>query len=98
MFEPIGEPFPWLKPNAQQAWRDLADEIPWLNKSHRGILSIAAEIRGRMMGDSAVDVGVQAMNLYRQCLGQMGASPADASKAGAMPGGDESRDPSEQYF
>lgn len=26
------------------------------------------------------EVGVQALNLLRQCLGQMGATPADASK------------------
>lgn len=95
--DPIGEPFDWLKPKAKQAWKDLADEIPWLNKSHRGLLSIAANIRGRMMGDSAEDVGVQALNLYRQCLGSMGATPADASKAGAMQGA-EKVDPSEQYF
>jgi len=97
VWEPVGEPFAWLKPNAKQAWRDLADEIPWLNKSHRGLLSIAATIRGRMMGDSVEDVGVQAMNLYRQALGQMGASPADASKAGVMPSGEE-KDPADDYF
>lgn len=96
--EGVGEPFEWLKPNAKQAWKDLADEIPWLNKSHRGLLSIAATIRGRMMGDSAEEVGVQAMNLYRQALGSMGATPADASKAGAMPGDDEEKDPADQYF
>lgn len=93
----VGEPFDWLKPNAKQAWADLADEIPWLNKSHRGLLSIAATIRGRMMGDSAEEVGVQAMNLYRQALGSMGATPADASKAGVTPG-EEQEDPAERHF
>lgn len=97
IFTPIGEPFEWMKPQAKLAWADMVAEIPWLNGSHRGILQIAATIRGRMMGDSAEDVGVQAMNLYRQCLGQMGATPADASKAGAMPGGEE-KDPGEEFF
>lgn len=97
VWAPIGDPFEWLKPNAKIAWADLADEIPWLNKSHRGILGIAAAIRGRMMGDSAEEVGVQAMNLYRQALGQMGATPADASKAGAPPS-EQQEDPSAQYF
>ena len=94
--EGVGEPFEWLTDNAKQAWRDLADEIPWLNKSHRSLLGIAANIRGRMMSNE--DVGVQAMNLLRQALGQMGATPADASKAGAMPGDKEQEDPTAQYF
>ncbi|UHS61041.1 hypothetical protein HRR99_05695 [Agrobacterium vaccinii] len=96
----IGEPFLWLSDNAKQAWRELSEEIPWLNKSHRGVLSVAAKIRGRMMGDVAngeTDVGVQAMNLYRQCLGSMGATPADASKAGGKPDG-ETTDPADKYF
>ena len=94
----VGEPFAWLKPKAKEAWKDLVDEIPWLNKSHRGLLSIAATIRGRMMGDSAEDVGVQAMNLYRQALGSMGATPADASKVGAGGDGEEGNDPADKYF
>jgi hypothetical protein len=96
----LGEPFAWLSENAKEAWRELAEEIPWLNKSHRGVLSIAAKVRGRMMGDMVngeTDVGVQAMNLYRQCLGSMGATPADASKAGAKPDG-EKTDPADAYF
>jgi hypothetical protein len=69
--------------------------VPWLNSSHRGHLAIAANIRGRMM--KGEDVGVQAMNLLRQCYGQMGATPADASKAGAKPDG-ERKDPADEFF
>jgi hypothetical protein len=42
------------------------------------------------------DVGVQAMNLLRQCLGQMGATPSDASKI-TVPEGDE-EDPDDALF
>lgn len=84
----IGEPFDWLKPFAKQAWKDMVSEIPWLNSSHRTHLGIAATIRGRMMGDSNEEVGVQALNLLRQCLGQMGATPADATKV-TLPNNDE---------
>lgn len=91
----IGEPFEWLNDNAKQAWREIVEEVPWLNHSHRGFLAIAANIRGRMINGD--DVGVQAMNLLRQCYGQMGATPADASKAGTMPGDDE-EDPAEKHF
>jgi hypothetical protein len=91
----VGEPFDWLNEFAQKAWREIASEVPWLNSSHRGHLAIAANIRGRMM--KGEDVGVQAMNLLRQCYGQMGATPADASKAGAKPDG-ESKDPADEFF
>lgn len=91
----VGDPFDWLNEFAQKAWREIASEVPWLNSSHRGHLAIAANIRGRMM--KGEDVGVQAMNLLRQCYGQMGATPADASKAGAKPDG-ERKDPADEFF
>lgn len=95
VLEGIGEPFAWMNDNAKKAWKEIIDEVPWLNKSHRGFLAIASNIRGRMIAGE--DCGVQALNLLRQCYGQMGATPADASKAGAPPDGDRT-DPAEKYF
>lgn len=80
---------------SRTAWEVTRKEVPWLNSSHRGLLEIAASIRGRLMAGQ--DVGVQALNLLRQALGQMGATPADASKAGARPDGDQTN-PADQYF
>lgn len=94
----VGEPFGWLDDFAKQAWKEIVSEVPWLNSSHRGHLAIAARIRGRMMDPKDVDVGVQALNLLRQCYGQMGATPADASKAGAKPNGNDEEDPAAKYF
>ncbi|MBX4941163.1 hypothetical protein [Rhizobium binae] len=91
----LGEPPAWMAENQQKAWRVIAAEIPWLNSSHRALVEIASYVRGRLMAGD--DVGVQALNLLRQCLGQMGATPADASKAGAKPSGEE-QDPADQYF
>jgi hypothetical protein len=91
----IGEPFYWLNEWAQKAWREIVTEIPWLNSSHRGHLAIAASIRGRMMAGD--ECGVQALNLLRQCYGQMGATPADASKAGVKPD-EEREDPANEFF
>jgi len=91
----LGEPPIWMPVGQQAAWRVLATEIPWLNSSHRALVEIASYIRGRLMAGE--DVGVQALNLLRQCLGQMGATPADASKAGAKPSGEE-EDPADKYF
>lgn len=91
----LGQPPAWMPEKQQEAWRIIAAEIPWLNSSHRALVEIASYVRGRLMAGE--DVGVQALNLLRQCLGQMGATPADASKAGAKPNG-EDKDPADQYF
>ncbi|MCG7507073.1 hypothetical protein [Mesorhizobium retamae] len=87
----VGEPYEWLSDNAKKAWREIAAEIPWLNQSHRGLLSVAAKLRGRMMGDSSngeSDLGIQGLSLYQVCLGKMGATPSDASKV-TLPSNDE---------
>lgn len=93
--EDVGEPHDWLNENAKRAWREIVAEVPWLNHSHRGHLAIAALVRGRLIAGE--EVGVQALNLLRQCYGQMGATPADASKAGAKPNG-ETADPADEFF
>ena len=79
---------------AREAWGELRDSIPWLNSSHRGIVAIAAVVMGRMIAGQ--DVGIQSMNLLRQCLGQMGATPADAGRIG-LPD-EPSDDPAEDFF
>ncbi|QPC43499.1 hypothetical protein HW532_12815 [Kaustia mangrovi] len=94
----LGDPPEWIadteKNKAWTAWKTIATEVPWLNASHRTLVATASNIYGRMIAGQ--DVGVQAMNLLRQCLGQMGATPADASKV-AMPDGDE-KDPDDELF
>jgi len=79
---PLGAPPSWIKDSegckAKAAWLLFHKELPWLNQSHRTLVGMAASIQGRIMANQ--DVGVQAMNLLRQMLGQMGATPADATK------------------
>jgi hypothetical protein len=95
----LGDPPEWIMDTdtnkAREAWQTLRKDIPWLNSSHRILVATASNILGRMIAGQ--DCGVQAMNLLRQCLGQMGATPADASKAGAKPDG-ESKDPADEFF
>ncbi|MBY3263861.1 hypothetical protein HFO15_19745 [Rhizobium laguerreae] len=97
--ETLGDAPHWIKDTdtnkAREAWETLRLEIPWLNSSHRILVATASNILGRMIAGQ--DCGVQAMNLLRQCLGQMGATPADASKAGAKPDG-EKTDPADEFF
>ncbi|MDH2357691.1 hypothetical protein QCM80_45325 [Bradyrhizobium sp. SSUT112] len=93
---PLGAPPKWFKTDAQkEAWGTFADELPWLNKSHRALVSIACEIRGRQIAGD--DVGVKGMNLLRMILGQMGATPSDASKV-MMPEEKDLEDPAAKYF
>ena len=95
----LGEPPAWLEDKedgaqSRSAWLLFQSEIPWLNHSHRMLVEIASRIRGRVMAGE--DVGIQALNMLRQCLGQMGATPADASKVTIPDGGEE--DPDEALF
>lgn len=79
---PLGAPPKWIADTdtikAKSAWQLFHKELPWLNESHRMLVGMAANIQGRIMAGQ--EVGVQAMNLLRQMLGQMGATPADATK------------------
>jgi hypothetical protein len=95
----LGPPFDWLtdteNSKQREAWEIFRGDIPWLNASHRLLVAEACTVLGRMIAGK--EVGVQALNLLRQCLGQMGATPADASKAGATPDG-EKADPADEFF
>lgn len=77
-----------------EAWRQFARELPWLNESHRALMEITVTIRARVI--SGQDVGIQALNLLRLCLGQLGATPVDASKITVPDDGEE--DPDEEFF
>src|SRR5436190_21213340 len=64
---PLGSPPKFLKTASQkEAWNTFADELPWLNHSHRALVSIASDIRGRQIAGE--DVGVKALNLLRMML------------------------------
>lgn len=79
----------------REAWEHLRSSIPWLNSSHRGITAIAATVMGRMIAGQ--EVGTQSMNVLRQCLGSMGATPADAGRVG-LPDAPGEPDPADEFF
>lgn len=74
----IGFPPLWMSPDQRDIWDVFVSELPWLNQTHTALLEVAVTVRTRIA--SGQDVGVQAMNLLRQCLGQMGATPTDAGR------------------
>lgn len=91
--EPVGDPYDWLTSEAQDAWRELAGNLPWLNYSNRSILGLTAHLAGRMRLGTLPDSG---MNLLRLCLGSLGATPADFAKVGwSQPTADE---PGDEFF
>lgn len=97
--EGLGDAPDWLvdtdKSKPRLAWSILKSEIPWLNNSHRMLVATVCTQLGRLIAGQ--EVGVQASVFIKQCLSAMGATPADASKAGAQPDG-ETEDPAEKYF
>lgn len=82
----LGGPPQWMTKEQGAIWMQFAHEMPWLNGSHRALVEIAVTVRARIVARE--EVGVQALNLLRQCLGQMGGTPADASKV-TMPDAEE---------
>ena len=91
---PLGPPPAWLKKAAGDAWEAFDDELPWLNRSHRCIVGIASIARAEHAAGCA---DTKMLNLLRQCLGQLGATPSDASKI-TLPNDEDERDPSDKYF
>jgi hypothetical protein len=82
--------------NQREAWNTFADELPWLNHSHRSLVGIASEIRGKLIAGEDVTVG--GLNLLRLCLGQLGATPVDSSKITLPDEEDDEPDASTKYF
>jgi hypothetical protein len=94
---PLGKPPKWMKKAAQiEAWNTFADELPWLNHSNRALVAIASDIRGKLIAGE--ELSVNALNLLRLTLGQMGATPVDSSKIALPEDKDEKEDPSAKYF
>ena len=91
---PLGPPPAWLKKPAADAWNAFDDELPWLNRSHRCIVGIASIARAELAAGCA---DTKMLNLLRQCLGQLGATPSDASKV-VIPDDTKGEDPTTKYF
>jgi hypothetical protein len=89
---PLGPPPAWLKKAAGDAWAEFDAELPWLNRSHRCLVGIASIARAELAAGGA---DTKMLNLLRQCLGQLGATPADAAKI-TLP--NDGEDPADKYF
>lgn len=90
----LGPPPKRLTDIQREAWLELADEIPWLGRSDRKVVEVAAKLTARLMTDP--DMGVNAIAQLRMCLTSLGATPADRSKVAASD--DDETDPADAYF
>jgi hypothetical protein len=76
------------------AWREFAQDLPWLNRSHRALLHLACVWRAKLEKEG--DLGVSATQAYSSILSKLGATPADESKVAAR--SDDNEDPAEKFF
>lgn len=90
----LGEPSVWMSEHQCMAWEAFRKELPWLCESDRALLEVASTIRGNLIADGSI--GVNQMTTLRQCLSQMGATPADRSKV-TLPDAKEDN-PNDKYF
>lgn len=94
---PLGDPPKWMvKKHQIEAWETFTDELPWLNRSHRTLVAIACDLRGKLMAGE--ELSVNAMNLLRLLLSQMGGTPVDASRVTLSDDEDNEPDASSKYF
>lgn len=91
---PLGNPYKAMSDAEQLAWLEFADELPWLNASHRALLHLACRLRARLNTDP--DMGVNAMQAYSAILSKLAATPVDETKVSMADGEDE--DPADRYF
>lgn len=89
---PLGPPPGWLNRSQRESWETLRSEVPWLQKSHRCITAIASIAQADLRAGG--EFNIRMATLLRQCLGQLGATPASRV---AMPE-QESADPAAKYF
>lgn len=91
---PLGNPYAKMTDPEQAAWLEFADELPWLNSSHRALLQLACRLRARLNDDP--EMGVNAMQAYSAILSKLAATPVDETKVSYGDDGEE--DPADAYF
>lgn len=75
---PIGAPYKGMTPAQVKVWKECAENMPWLNASHRLLLRQVSILAARMETDA--ELGVSAMHALSAMLSKLGATPTDESK------------------
>jgi hypothetical protein len=90
----LGNAPAWLSPAQVAAFEVLREAFPWLQRSDRILVGLAATILARVMAGE--DVGMTAINQLRLQISQMGGSPTDLSKIAVAE--EREPDPLDIYF
>ena len=90
---PIGGPYARMTEDQKEAWREMVDEMPWLNSSHRRLLRLASILSVRL---DEPDVGVNQIQTLSAVLSKLGATPVDETKVHVPD--DEDVDPADAFF
>ena len=90
---PIGDPYLKMTDDQRAAWYEYAEELPWLNSSHRPLLRLACIWTAKM---DDVEFGVSATQALSAILSKLGATPVDETKVNH--GSEEDEDPADKYF
>lgn len=92
----LGGPSAWLSLYGKRAFEAFKRELPWLKESHRLLVELGAQTRGKLMDPEVDVVGLQERQELRRILAQLGATPADESKVNIPDAGDD--EPEEALF
>lgn len=90
---PLGDPYAKMTEVEKEQWAEFAQDLPWLNSSHRVILRMACKLTADMDGD---EFGVSKAQALSSILSKLGATPVDETKVSYGDDGDE--DPADAYF
>ena len=91
---PLGDMPGQMSAAEQEAWQTLSDEMPWLRRSDRGILRLAARLSVEAQQPGCT---LGTFTQLRLCLSSMGGTPVDRSKI-AVAGNDDADDPASAFF
>ena len=91
---PLGDMPEGMTPDEQEAWQALSDDMPWLRRSDRGILRLAARLSVQAQQPGCT---LGTFTQLRLCLSSMGGTPVDRSKV-AVDGDNDSDDPAAEFF
>jgi alkylhydroperoxidase/carboxymuconolactone decarboxylase family protein YurZ len=89
----LGEPYALMTTKQQAAWAEIAEEMPWLNSSHRRLVRLACIISARLDDE---DVGINQLQTLSAILSKLGATPVDETKVNH--GDQEDEDPADAFF
>jgi alkylhydroperoxidase/carboxymuconolactone decarboxylase family protein YurZ len=89
----LGEPYARMPLAQQECWREIAEEMPWLNSSHRRLVRLASIISARLDDE---DVGINQLQTLSAILSKLGATPVDETKVNH--GDEEDDDPADAFF